>query len=163
MADELLDLELSTSEEEHTNKVEKRIKDLSGKVRSTSEERDAEKARADKAEAERQTAVKDADFYKNYSTVTSKYPGSAEYLEQIRERVNKGYDLEEATVAVLAKEGKFNPPTPTATLAPKTSPIGGSATTTLPVGGGKTVAEMTQAERRQELMEAEKRGDLGIS
>lgn len=162
MADEeLLDLEPSTPEEDHTNKVEKRIKDLSGKVRSTSEERDVEKARADKAEAERQTAVKDADFYKNFSTVSSKYQGSAEYQEQIRERVNKGYDLEEATVAVMAKEGKFSPPI--APQAPNPSPAGGSAVTNLKQGGDKSAAEMTQAERRNALMEAEKRGDLGLN
>ena len=44
MAEETLDLDLSTPEEEQENKVEKRIKDLSGKVKTTAEERDAAKS-----------------------------------------------------------------------------------------------------------------------
>lgn len=159
MADEL-DLDLDTTlEEENKNKVEKRIKDLSEKVRLTSTERDDLLKAKEESEAKAKAAQLDADFYKNFSTVSSKYAGSADYQEQIREKVNAGYDLEDATVAVLNKEGKFTPPA--APQAPRESPAGGSAINTFK-SGDKTVSEMTQAERRSALMEAEKRGDLGV-
>lgn len=156
MADELdLDLEL---EEDKENKVEKRIKDLSGKVRSTAEERDAAKAQAEKAEADRQAALKDAEFYKNFNTTASKYQGAAEHQDKIREKVMAGYDIEDATVSVLNKEGKFSPQP----QVQRESPTGGSATTTL-TSGEKSVKEMTQAERLAGLAEAERRGDLGLT
>ncbi len=159
MADEL-ELDLEEGQEE-INREKTRNKGLSEKVIQTAKERDEFAANLEKEKAEKAAALKDADFYKNFSTVTSKYQGSAEYQEQIRERVNKGYDLEEATVAVLAKEGKFVPPS--VPQPPRESPAGGSAVNTFKSGGDKTVGDMTQAERRSALMEAEKRGDLGLS
>ena len=159
MADEL-DLDLSpTPEEEHINKVEKRIKDLSEKVKLTSTERDDLAKAKDESEAKATAALKDVDFYKNFSAVSSKYAGANEYQDKIREKVNSGYTLEDATVSVLNSEGKF---VPTA-QAPRESPAGGSAVNTFNSGGEKTVGDMTQAERRAALMEAEKRGDLGLT
>src|SRR3990167_6378974 len=131
MADELdLDLD-STEEQEKINKVEKRIKDLSEKVRLTSTERDDFAKAKEQAEVEKSAALKDVDFYKNFSTVSSKYTGSAEYQDKIKEKVMAGYDLEDATISILAKEGKFTPQ-----VAPleKESPAGGSAPTTLKSG-----------------------------
>src|SRR6185503_18014522 len=99
------ELELVSPEEEETNRVEKRIKDLSGKVRTTSEERDAAKALADKEAAEKAAALKDVEFYKNFNTTASKYTGATEFQDKIREKVLAGYDLEDATISILAKEG----------------------------------------------------------
>ena len=144
MADEL-DLELDEGQET-INREQARNKSLSEKVILTAKERDEQKAAAEKAEAEKQAALKDVDFYKNFSTVSSKYSGAADYQDKIREKVNAGYDLEDATISILAKEGKFTPP---ATPEPKRdSPAGGSATTAMKSGGEKSAAEMDQAERR---------------
>ena len=162
MADELdLELDDSTTQDENNNKVEKRIKDLSGKVKTTSEERDAALAETQKVEAEKQAALKDAEFYKNFNATASKYQGAGEYQDKIREKVMAGYNIEDATVSTLVNEGKFTPP-PTP-QPPRESPVGGSAPTQLKTGGAKTVGEMTQEERRAELMEAEKRGDIGLT
>lgn len=162
MADELDELDLgdSTTQEETNNKVEKRIKDLSGKVRSTAEERDVAKAAAEKAEAEKQAALKDAEFYKNFSTVASKYQGAGEFQDKIREKSALGLSVDEATILVMTQEGKYTPPV---IQAPKESPAGGSSATTLKGGGEKSVNEMTQDERRAQLMEAERRGDIGLT
>lgn len=158
MADEI-DLAPSP-EEEKTNAVEKRIKDLSGKVRATSEERDAAKALADKEASEKAAALKDVDFYKNFNTTASKYTGASEYQDKIREKFFAGYEMEDAMIAVLNKEGKFVPP-PVAP-APRQSPAGGSAPTNL-TNNEKTVGEMNQSERRAQLLEAERRGDIGLT
>jgi hypothetical protein len=156
------DIDVTPSiEEEETNRVEKRIKDLSGKVRTTSEERDAAKALADKEALEKVTALKDVEFYKNFNTTASKYPGANEFQDKIKEKVALGLDLDEATMLVMTKEGKYAPPA--APPAPKASPAGGSAPTNLTTGGEKTIGEMTQAEKRAQLFEAEKRGDIGLT
>jgi len=161
MADEeMLDLE-STEEQEKTNKVEKRIKDLSEKVKLTSTERDDLKASKDALELEKAAALKDVDFFKNFSTLTTKYPGSSEYQEKIREKVLSGYDVEDATISILAKEGKFTPQAQT--TQSKKSPTGGSAPTTLKAGFDKPLGEMTQDEKRNLLMEREKEGDISLN
>lgn len=159
MADEE-DVLTPSPEEEKNNQIEKRIKDLSGKAKSAYEERDAAKTQFEKAELERQAALKDAEFYKNFNTTASKYQGANEYQDQIREKVMGGYTMDDAMISILAKEGKYQPPV---APAPKpASPAGGSAPTNL-VSGEKTIAEMTQAERRAQLMEAERKGDIGLT
>lgn len=151
MADELdLDLDPSADHDQEINKAEKRIKSLSEKTRLASEERDAEKVAREKAEAESAQALKDVDFYKNFNSLSSKYQGATEYQEKIREKVNSGYDAEEATIAILVKEGKYVPPAPTP--GPKESPTGGSAVTTLKIGD-KEMKDMSPEEKRKVLEE----------
>lgn len=151
-----LDLELG-NDENINNRAEKRINDLSSKVMSTAKERDDAKAATEAAEAKASAAEKRAEFLESFSDVATKYPGSAEYKAQIEERVQKGYSIEDAAVAVLASEGKFVPPEPAAPAAE--SPVGGSAPTVLP-NDGRTASEMTQEERRNMLIEADKRGEV---
>lgn len=145
MADELLDLE-----EIPQNQVDiDRIKDLSHKTKTAYEERDAKAAALAAEEATRQKAEKERDFYKGFNTVASKYPGASDYQDQILEKVNAGYDAEDATIAILAKEGKYTPaPEP---AKPRENPAGGSASNTIKATGEKPIADMTQAERREEL------------
>lgn len=157
--EEELDLDLDEGQNEEINREKTRNKGLSEKVILTAKERDEAKALAEKVEAEKQQALKDVDFYKNFSTVSSKYAGSAEYQDQIKEKVNAGYDLEDATISILAKEGKYTPQAP---VVAKESPVGGSATNTIK-SGEKPVSDMTQDERLAQLVEAEKRGDIALS
>lgn len=163
MADELeVDLDFLDAQDnlDRVNKTEQRIKNLSEKVRLTAEERD-ELAKAKEAlESEKATLSKEVEFFKNFSQMASKYPGATEYQDQILEKVKvSGYDVEDATISILAKEGKFTPAPPAP--APKENPAGGSATTTMRTDGEKTINEMTQEERRNALIQAESEsGDL---
>ena len=163
MADEeLLDLESSaTEEQEKITKAEKRYKDLSEKVRLTATQNDELKASKDALELEKAAALKDVDFFKNFSTLATKYPGSGDYQDKIREKVMSGYDVEDATISILAKEGKFTPQAQT--TQSKKSPTGGSAPTTLKAGFDKPLGEMTQDEKRALLMEREKEGDISLN
>ena len=62
-----------------------------------------------------------------------------------------GYTVEDATVAVLAKEGKLTGmPTP---QPPVENPAGGSAITNLG-GGEKSLNEMSRDEKRAALVDA---------
>src|SRR3990167_10646702 len=121
MADEIdLDLE---GEEPEVKVQDKRIKDLSEKVKLTSQERDELAKGKQQAEADKEIALKEVDFFKNFNPLVSKYQGAAEYQDKIKEKVMAGYDIEDATISILAKEGKFPSPAP-----PKPeSPVGGSA------------------------------------
>ena len=156
MSEELdLDLEnpdLEAAEEEKRNdRTKLRIKDLADKTKV------AEEARA-KAEADKDVALKEASFFKNFNPLVSKYPGASEFQEAIRERVMKGYDAEEATLAVLAKEGKYTPPP--APEPPKENPAGVSAATAVSAGGEKSLEEMSKDEKKSALKESLDKGEI---
>lgn len=163
MSDEL-DLELDDSnlesdedkQRKDSERALKRNKDLSDKLKMEAE------ARA-KAEEEANLSKKEAEFYKNFNLLVSKYQGAAEYQEQIMDRAMKGYDTEEATLAVLAKEGKYTPPAPEPQPEPiPESPAGGSAVNAIPAGGEKPLSELTSEEKQAQLEEALNRGDISF-
>jgi hypothetical protein len=145
MAEDLdLDLNLDNEEQNiNNNRAQKRFTDLSEKVKLTAQERDdLAKAKAE-ADVKAEKAEKERDFYKDFSTSSAKYPGATDYQDKILEKVKSGYTVEDATVSVLNAEGKLTTP-----QAPRESPAGGSATNSMKGEGEKTIAEMTQAERR---------------
>ncbi len=153
MAEEELDLELDN--EEITRK-DNRINTLTGKLKSTSEERDALKAEAEKAKTEREAAQKDAEFFKSFNTVSAKYQGSSEYQDKIREKAALGLDVEEATMLVMAKEGKYTPPAP---VVERQSAAGGSASTSINNPAEKAPKEMSSSELRAQLQAIESTGE----
>lgn len=157
MAEEELDLELE--EQDNINKVEKRIKSLSEKVKLTSEERDELAKAKQELEVKNSNISKERDFYKGFNQVSAKYPGASEYQDKILEKVNAGYDVEDATISILAKEGKY---TPTQPKAESERAAGGSAATSLKGNDSKTPQEMSQDERRAQLLEMEAKGEFGL-
>lgn len=159
MADELeLELDLDLEEEPIINKTEERIKNLSSKVREKAQETQTEREGREAAEARAETAEKRAEFLESFSDVSTKYPGATEFKTQIEERVQKGYSIEDAAVAVLASEGKF---TPSQDVAPTTdSTIGGSAATPSLSGENRPFSEMSRDEKREKLLEADRNGEL---
>lgn len=148
MTDEL-DLELE-NEDESRNVYIKRINELTKKVKLTDEERAEKQHLLEERDVELGTVSKERDFFKEFSGNITKYPQATEYQDAIKDKVMLGYTVEDATVAVLAKEGKLTMETP---LAPKENPAGGSAITNIG-GGEKTISEMTRDEKRDALVEA---------
>lgn len=159
MADEL-DFDLGL-DDQNINRTEERIKNLSSKVRETSQERDEAKKAVETAESARISAEKERDFYASFSDATGKYPGASEYKDAIKEKVLAGYSVEDATMSVLNQEGKLAPQIET---APAPAPAaGGSASINLPTGGEKSIAEMDRNEKRAALEEAVNRGDIYLT
>lgn len=122
-----------------TNRVEERIIDLSGKLKSEAEGRTAAEARATAAERK-------AAFAEGFVDIVTANPAAKEFKADIQAKVDAGLSVEDATYAVLGKAGKLGG-TP---AAPQAEIAGGSAATS-PQSGNKTAADMTQEERRAEL------------
>lgn len=154
--------------DEHGNEIittepsdaEKRIKQLSGKVREAAEATEAEKAAREKAESERTEAQRERDFYQGYADVIATNPMAKDHKDEIFTKVKSGYTVEDATYAVLGKAGKLGQP---AQQVEETHIGGGSSPTTpLPGGSQKQISDMSRDEKRAALIEAEKRGDISL-
>lgn len=140
MADEPI-IETSPTPEapKEASRAEDRIKQLSEKVELTSKERDEMKTLNESTTRER-------DFYKGYADIVTTHPNAKDHQEEIKEKVLKGYSVQDATFAVLGAAGKLG-----GAPAPAPQVAGGSAATAMPQGGEKSPQEMTQAERREQL------------
>lgn len=158
--DNELDLTLDELDSVETNaenklKVKNRFEKLSEKVILTSKEKE-ELAKAKEAlENEKNSLAKERDFYKDFSVNVSKYPQASDFQDKILEKVKQGYATEDAIVSVLNKEGKL-----TASVETKPAPQveGGSAPTTFE--GEKGLSDMTAEEKRNALLDADKRGEV---
>ena len=128
-----------TTEAPRENRSEERIKQLSDKVELTAKERDELKSL-------NETTTRERDFYKEYADIVSTQPAAKDHQEEIKEKVLKGYSVQDATFAVLGAAGKLG-----GEVAQPKQIAGGSAATAMPQGGEKSPAEMTQAERREQL------------
>ncbi len=155
------ELELDLEGSEDINKTELRIKNLSSKVRDTATERDAAKAQAEADAARALAAEKERDFFKDFSGISSKYPGATEFQDQILEKVNAGYSTEDAAVAVLNANGKLMPQQQEQSYQAPVTAGGGSASTVIPdMGATKPIGEMTQDERRAALTDPARQEEL---
>lgn len=152
-----LNLDLDSIEANAQEKLQ--TKDRFAKLTEKGLEAERARAEAEVAKTEalaKATALeKERDFFKSFSQISSKHPEAANYQDQILERVNRGMDAEEATIATLYKEGKL-------TQAPvqqqRITAEGGSAQTNLGDGGAKDVKEMSTDEKMNALLQAEKEG-----
>ncbi len=151
MNDENLD-----NQDDEKLETKNRFQQLSEKVKQSSEAKDAAEAKAIAEADARATAEKERDFYKDFSTNVSKYPGASEFQDKILEKVKAGYSTEDAMVSVLNKEGKLIPQP--IEQGPKPQVEGGSAQTVLL--GDKELSDMTPAEKLQALSELDKTGAL---
>lgn len=160
MAEEL-DLENLDNEIDKENKVDKRIKNLSEKVRLTSEERDEQRRLLEESLAKAQNLEKERDFLNSFGDQLGKYPEASQFKDKIKEKVLKGYSVEDATMSTLVAEGKYNPPQ--SPPPPIDNIVGGSATNQHQIDGGKLLHELTRDEKRAKLVELEQRGDISIT
>lgn len=160
MTDEL-DIENLDDEVEKEHIIDKRIKSLNDKVRVTAEDRDEKDRLLKEKLSENENLVKERDFLNSFGDQIGKHPEAAQFKDQIKERVLKGYSIEDATSAVLVAEGKYNPPQgPPPSIE---NIAGGSAPTLHQAGGEKSVSQLSREEKRAKLMEAEQRGDISVS
>ena len=141
MADDITETapEQKPQQPEEGSRAQERITQLSEKVKTEAEAKEA--ALKEKADADRR-----ALFAEGYADFVTAHPAAQEFKDQIREKVNAGMSVDDAGYAILGKAGKLNAP-----KAEPQNPAGGSAATVLPGNPTKSPGEMTQAERRAEL------------
>lgn len=155
MADEL-ETELNQPSES-----QKRITQLSDKVKTTAEERDVERQKREEAEQKAAQAERLAQFSESFVDVVAANPAAKDHKDEIKTKVLSGYTVEDATYAVLGKAGKLNTPTK---VEEQVQVAGGSATITPSQGGvNKAPHQMTRDELRAKLIEAQERGDLSLT
>lgn len=130
--------------ENNQSEAEKRIKQLSEKVRLTSEERDEQVKLVKERDDKIVTLERENTFNSGFADMLGTYSAAKDHREDIKAKVASGYTVEDATLAVLGKAGKLGGVTPP-------SPAGGSAATAMASKGNKEVKDMSQAERRAEL------------
>ena len=152
-----LDLDLDNIEAQEKQKllVKDRFAKLSSDYSQTKKEKEEAEAKVTTESQARLQAEKERDFFKSFSQISSKHPEAANYQDQILERVNKGMDTEEATVAVLYKEGKLNTLTP----QPEIGNIAGGSAPNTP-GVEKEYHDMSLEEKREVMLGLEKTGEL---
>jgi len=128
---------------------QKRITQLSKEKKQEAEAREAAEAKAEEANAKAAELEKKAAFAEAFSDIVAQNPEAKDFKADIQAKVMAGYTPEDAAFAVLGKAGKLAQPP----AAPQMSAAGGSASINLPQQGTeKSIAEMTQAEKRAELM-----------
>ena len=147
------DLDQIQANEEKKLQVKDRFAKLSEKMTLTAREKEEAEAKVKTEVDARLQVEKERDFFRDFSQVSSKYPKATEYQAQILEKVNSGYTTEDATLAILAKEGKLQMETPR-----PTNIAGGSASTVINETGDKQIEEMTNEEKRNALLQMEKEG-----
>lgn len=139
--------------------VQKRITALSGKVETIAGERDAALAATKAAEEKVAAAEKKAMFAEGFVDVVAGNPAAKEHKTDIEAKVMAGYSVQDATYAVLGPLGKLGSPT----IERVASPAGGSSATQITGTAPKAAKDMTSAELRVQLVEAQNRGDLYLS
>lgn len=156
--------EFNFEEEEQPkiNRPDQRVKNLLAEKEQLNTEKEELSQAKLVSDAEAESAKKELEFYKDFSAQTSKYSGATEFQDQIKEKVLSGYSVEDATVSVLAKEGKL-PNMQEQAPVEASSPAGGSAVTTMTGGADKSIGEMSKEEKRAKLVELESRGDISLS
>lgn len=154
-----LELDKIEGEAEEKLKVKNRFQKLSEKVIISAKEREEADAKT-KAETARADAItKERDFYKDFSSNSAKYPHANQFQDQIFEKVKSGYTTEDAIVTVLNKEGKLG-----STIAPISTPnVAGGSSSNITSEKDKSLEGMSRADKLKELLEAEKRGEIGMS
>ena len=158
-----LNLDLDSLEdapkEEHI--IDKRIKNLTEKVRLTSEERDEQKHRLEESMKKVADLEKENVFNTGFVDILANHSAAKDHKDEIKAKVLAGYSVEDAAFAVLGKAGKLGQPVQSA--PPRENPAGGSAVNQPITGGEKKISELSRDEKRTRLIDLEARGDISIN
>lgn len=133
---------------EPVSESQKRITQLSDKVRTTSEERDEKVRLLELSNTKVATLERENAFNSGFVDVLSTHSAAKDHKDDIKAKVLTGMSVEDATFAVLGKAGKLGASLPQNTT---NHVAGGSSPTTQTQTADKSVAEMNQDERRAQL------------
>lgn len=109
------------------------------------------------AEVERRN--RDLEFANKFSEIAPVYPHAKDYKDQIKAKVDAGYDIQDATFAVLGKENKLMTAEQIRSTENRNQGFGGSSTTVAPTENKPQSLE----ELRQAVQDMEARGEIRLS
>ena len=127
------------------SEAEKRIKQLSEKVRLTSEERDEKDRLLGESAKTIEQLTKENTFTSGFADMLGTYPLAKDHKDEIKAKVLSGLSVEDATFAVLGKAGKLGQ----SSYSPQVA--GGSADTVMNGTGAKEIKDMSLADKRAAL------------
>lgn len=118
-----------------------------------------------KAEEDKQKALEERDtavFENSFNQIASTYPKATEHKDAIQAKVKAGYSVDDATIAVLQKEGKLMTADEIKKKETAGEDLGGSNHT--PDLGNRNTGdkEPTVEEAAQAFRDAEARGEIGL-
>lgn len=153
-----IDLDLGEDNtEEIISRKDKKINSLSEKFRLADQERADLVRKESESKALAESAQKERDFFKNFNSLSSKYPQASEHQDDIWAKVQSGYTPEDAALSVLVAQGKYTPEAPKQGTA-----AGGSADTAVHDNVEKTPDTMSRAELTSALKELEAQGGFKL-
>ena len=123
-----------------------RIKELSDKVELTSKERDEIVGLREKDQKKIADLEKENAFNSDFADVLGTHSAAKDFKDKIKKKVMAGYTVEDATFAVLGKEGKLG-----VASEPTAQDVAGGSAANTQQTGQKTAKDMTQQERREIL------------
>lgn len=147
-----------TVEKDLSAHIEKRLSSLIGKLK----EKDELVKIMEEEKTKLAQEVKEKEFEAKFYQAVLKYPQAGELKDKVKEKYLKGIDLEDAIILELHKADKLNTnrqPSGQGNL------VGGSMSNPPNVfqgQGSKKPSEMTEEELLKGLMEAEKKGEIGV-
>lgn len=145
-----------------SSRSEDRIKDLVNKLSEQERKYSLEIEDREKKMEKLQKEIEEARFEIDFSNELPKYPHAAQYKEEIKEYMNKGLAVSEATLIVLGKHNKLVTSDQMKKAEVENLSLGGSAPN-LKISREKNPEEMTQAERRNALIDLENEGVVGVN
>lgn len=141
---------------------ELRIKDLTDKLaekdRAFAVEREELQKQTDLALKEAREAKFEADFAKE----SAKYPKATDNIQEIRQYVDKGLNVSEATRLVLSGKGELATTQEVQRTNVESSSFGGGTPNTM-VSGEVDFSKMSLEDKRSELLKREESGEWGFS
>lgn len=163
------DLDKIEVQTEEKLKVKNRFEKLSEKVILSNKELEAERLKLKAKEDEALTLSRERDFYKQFAATSGKYPNASQYQDKIWEKVKSGYDVEDAVVTILNKEGKLtnagtqgnSGSSGSQSYQHKGEVVGGSSSNFSE--GEKPVERMSRDEMLKALLEEERKGNISMS
>lgn len=120
-----------------------------------------EKSETEKKEIADQLA--DSQFQNGFNEILGTYPLAKDHESEIKEKVAKGYTVEDAAIAILGKQNKLKTADQITAEENKGTDLGGNTVRTPDLSKKSDSAEKTAEELAEELKEFERKGEFRLS
>lgn len=143
-----------TTPKKPDERSETRFQDLTQKLKDKDEQHA-------KDLADRDARLASLEFESNFKDIVQTYPYAPEFKDKIREKVQAGVPLKDATVLILNENQKLIPRSDVERQSAGAGALGGSGSF-IPPAGQKRPEDMTTEELRAALVVEEQKGTFSV-